>query len=170
MVGKTLTNQYVFVKIRQTFPPSKLCAIRYSKEEKLKTAEEDIGTLKKQLENNDRIQRNFEKDLKAKEESLKRKEELQLQKKEHADEMNNLHDRYKREINDLREDVERYKLQIVSQEEISSLLKKEAEYKTDLEKSIKGKFQTLDSERKSLVKSEKSLKRQIKHKDIDIKE
>ena len=143
----------------------------YSKEGKLKIAEEDIGMLKKQLENNDRIQRNFEKDLKAKEESLKRKEEeLRSQKKEHADEINNLHDQYKRKINDLFEDVERYKSQIVSHEEISSLLKKEAEYKTDLEKSTKDRFQALDNERRSLAKSEKDLKRQIKHKDADIKE
>ena len=143
----------------------------HSKEEKLKSFEEDVATLKKQLENNDRIQRNFEKDLKGKEESLKRKEEeLQLQKKEHADVINNLHDQYKREINDLCEDIERYKSQIVGRGEISSLLKKEAEYKSDLEKSTKDRFQKLDNERKSLARNEKNLKRQIKHKDADIKE
>ena len=142
-----------------------------SKEEKLKSSEEDIATLKKQLDNNDKIQRSFEKDLKSKEESLKRKEqELELQKKEHADEINNLHDRYKREINDLREDIERYKAQIDSQGEISSLLKKEAEFKSDLEKSTKDRFQTLDNERKSLSRSEKELKRLIKYRDADIKE
>ena len=143
----------------------------HSKEENLKSLEEEIATLKKQLENNDRIQRNFEKDLEGKQDSLKRKEEeLQLQKKEHADEINNLHDRYKREIDDLHQDIERYKSQIVGHGEISSLLKKEAEYKFDLEKSTKDRFQKLDDERKSLARSEKNLKRQIKHKDADIKE
>ena len=142
----------------------------HSKEGKIKSYEENIATLNKQLENNDRIQRKFEKDLKAKGESLKRKEEeLQLQKKEHADEINNLRDRYKREINDLREDIERYKSQIVDQEEISNLLSKGAEYKSDLEKSMKDRFQRLDNEQKRFATSEKSLKRQIKHKDADIK-
>ena len=143
----------------------------HSKEVILKSLEEENTTLKKQLENNDRIQRNFEKDLKGKEESLKRKEEeLQLQRKEHADKINNLHDQYKREIDDLHQDIERYKSQIAGYGEISSLLKKEAEYKCDLEKSTKDRFQKLDDERKSLARSEKNLKRQIKHKDTDIKE
>ena len=143
----------------------------YSKEEKIKSYEENIAILNKQLENNDRIQRNFEKDLKAKGESLKRKEEeLQLQKKEHADEINNLHDRFKREINDLHEDIERYKSQIVGQEEIKKLLNKEADYKSDLEKSMADRFQRLNNERKSLATSEKNLRQQIKHKDADIKD
>ena len=30
LVGKTLTIQRAFVKFRQTFPPSKFCAIRYA--------------------------------------------------------------------------------------------------------------------------------------------
>ena len=143
----------------------------HSKEGKIKSYEENIAILNKQLENNDRIQRNFEKDLKAKGESLKRKEEeLQLQKKEHADEINNLRDQYKRKINDLREDIERYKSQIVDQEEISKLLNKEADYKSNLEKSIMDRFQRLENERKSIASSEKNLKRQIKHKDADIKD
>ena len=143
----------------------------YAKDEKLKILNEENAILKKQLDNNDRIQRNFEKNLNSKEESLKRKEqELELQKKEHADEINNLHDRYKREINDLREDIERYKAQIDSQGEISSLLKKGAEYKSDLEKSTKDRLQKLDNEQKSLSRSEKELKRLIKYRDADIKE
>ena len=146
-------------------------ASSYVKDEKFKTLEEENTLLKKQLDNNDRIQRNFEKDLKSKEESLKRKEqELELQKKEHADEINNLHNRYRREINDLREDIERYKTQIDSQGEISSLLKKEAEYKSDLENSTEDRFHKLDNERKSLSRSEKELKRLIKYRDADIKE
>lgn len=146
---------------------SLLNELSHSKEEKLKSLEEENATFKNLLENNDRIQRNFEKDLK---ESLKRKEEeLQLQKKEHADEIKNLHERYKREIDDLHQDIERYKSQVVGYGEISSLLKKEAEYKSDLEKSMKDRFQKLDTEQRILARSE-NLKRQIKHKDADIKE
>ena len=145
-------------------------SLSYNKQ-RLKSSEKEIAALKKQLDNNDKLQQNFKEDLKSKKESLKRKEEeLELQKKEHADEINNLHDQYKREINDLREDIERYKAQIDSQGEISSLLKKEAEYKSDFEKSIKDRFQKLDNERKSLSRSEKELKRLIKYRDADIKE
>ena len=150
---------------------SSLNELQDSTHSKVKSYEENIATLNKQLKNNDRIQRSFEKDLRAKRESLKRKEEeLQLQKKEHADEINKLHDRFKREINDLREDIERYKSQLVSQKEISNLLSKEAEYRSDLEKSMADRFQKLDEERKRFATSEKNLKRQIKHKDADIKE
>ena len=142
----------------------------HSKEEKMKLLEEN-ALLTKQLENNDRIQKNFEKDLKGKEESLRRKEnELQLQKKEHADKINNLKNQYERKLNDLNEDIKMYKSQIVSREETSTLLKKEAEYQADLEKSTKNRFQNLENERKKLVSSEKSLRKQIKHKDAEIKE
>ena len=55
----------------------------------MKLLGDENALLKQQLENNDRIQRNFEEDLKGKEESLKQKEEQHLQKKEHADEINN---------------------------------------------------------------------------------
>ena len=150
---------------------SLLNELSHSKENKLKSLEEENATLKNLLENNDRIQRKFEKDLNGKEESLKRKEkELQLQRKEHADEIDNLHDRHKREIDNLHQDIEMYKSQIAGHGEISSLLKKEAEYKSDLEKSTKDRFQKLDDERKSLARSQKNLKSQIKHKDADIKE
>ena len=65
---------------------------------------------------------NLKKSLKGNKESLKRKEEeLQLQKKEHADEISNLRDQYERKINDLIEDINLYKSQVASQEEASSL-------------------------------------------------
>ena len=140
-------------------------------EEKMKLLGEENALLKQQLENNDRIQRNFEKDLKGKEESLKRKEEeLQLQKKEHAKEINNLQNQYERKLNDLNEDINMYKSQVVSQEETGTLLKKEAEFQADLEKSTKNRFQNLENERKKLVRSEKSLRKQIKHKEAENKE
>ena len=172
--NKSLTQKHKLEEksYRLSTLESSLNELSHSSEEKLKSLEEENTTLKKQLENNDRIQRYFEKELISKEESLKRKEEeLQLQKEEHADKVINLHDQYKRKVNDFCEDIEMYKSQIVGQGEISSLLRKEAECKSDLEKSTKeDRFQKLDDERKSLARSEKKLKSQIKHKDADIRE
>ena len=143
--------------------------LSHSKDEKLKSLAEDHAALKKQLENNDRIQRYFEKELKNQKESIKRNED---QKKELADEINNLHDqyrcRYEIEISNLRKDIEMYQSQIVNQEEVCKLLKKETEYKSE---NTKDRFQKLDdSERKSLARNEKNLRRQIEHKDADIEE
>ena len=139
--------------------------LSHSKEEKLKSLEEDHVALKKQLENNDRIQRHFEKELTNQRESIKQNED---QKKELADEINSLHDRYKTEIGNLRKDIEMYQSQIDNLEEICKLLKKETECKSE---NTKDRFQKLDdNERKSLVTSEKNLKQQIKYKDADIKD
>ncbi|XP_065887091.1 uncharacterized protein [Dysidea avara] len=143
----------------------------YSREEKLKSLEEDNTILHKLVENNDKLQRNLQSDLISKEESLKRKdEELQLLKKEHADELNELHLKYTRQLDGLSKDVEMYKSRTAGQGEVSTLLKEEAQCKADLAKKSEEKFKKLDNELRSSAKAQKLLKRQIKHQEVSIKE
>ena len=143
----------------------------YSREEKLKSLEEDNATLNKLVENNEKLQRNLQSDLKSKEESLKRKdEELQLLKKEHADEFNQFHLQYSRQIDDLNKDIKMYKSRTTDQGEISTLLKEDAQYKANLVKNTEEKFKKLDNELKNFTKTQKLLKRQIKHQEVTIKE
>ena len=138
--------------------------------EKLKSLEGENGTLKKLLETNDRLQRNFEKVIKSKEDSLKqRDEELQLQKKEHADELNKLHTQYTREIEDLRKDNEMYKSQ-TGQGEVSMLLEEDTQYMSDLTKISEEKFKKQENEITNLLKEHEDFKRQIKHHEFNFKE
>ncbi|XP_065887093.1 uncharacterized protein [Dysidea avara] len=143
----------------------------YFREEKLKCSEEECATLNKLLETNNKLQRVLQSDLKSKEESLKRKDdELNLLKKEHADELNQLRVQYSRQIDDLTKDVEMYKSQHIGKEDISKLLVEEAHYKSDMVKSTEEKMKKLENELKNTAKTQKMLKRQIKNQEVNLKE
>ena len=143
-----------------------------SREQKMKSLEETNSNLTQLLDNNDRVQRKFENDLKSKEESLKRKEEeLKLQKKEHADALSNLQEQHKREVTDLNEDIKMYKSQADGQVEVIDLLKKEAQIrKSNSEKTIQDKLKATENELCTVNKTQRHLKRQLKQLQIDIKE
>jgi len=85
----------------------------------------------------------------SKKESLKQRDgELQLLKKEHADELNQLHLNHMHQLDGLIKDVEIYKSQTTGQVEINTLLKEETRYKTDLTQNTEKKFRKLDDELK----------------------
>ncbi|XP_065887085.1 serine/threonine-protein kinase TAO3-like isoform X2 [Dysidea avara] len=142
----------------------------YAREEKIKCLEGGNAAQNKQIENNSRLYKSLEKDFKNKEESLKRKEEeLQLLKKEHADEINKIHAQCARTIEGLKGDIETVKLQ-TGHSEVSTLLEEKAQFKNHLMKNTDEKFKKLDDELKNSVKTQKLLKRQIKHQEVTIKE
>ena len=155
--------QSSFNELQQTFE---------CREQKLKTLEESNSNLTQLLDNNDRLQRTFENNIKSKEESLKRKEEeLKLQKKEHADALNNLREQHEREVTDLNKDIEMYKSQADRHEEVIDLLKKEAQIrKSDSQKSMEDKLKMTENELRTVNKAQRQLKRQLKHLEGDIKE
>ena len=143
----------------------------YSKEEKLKSIEENNLNLHKLLENNNSLQRKFEKDVKDKNESLKRKElELQMQKKEHADEINNLKSQHMRECQGLINDHNMHITQATTQVKFTELSQQEIQCRIGLVKNAEDKLKVSQNELKGSLKIQKDCKRQIKQQEKLIKE
>ena len=133
---------------------------------KYKALEKENNILKKLLEKYDRMQRNLEKDFKDKE-SLQKEKEKEW-KRLHDDDMCSLREKYRLKINNLLMQIQQHDTQMTNQKENFSLLKQiEDMYKSDRERNTTDRHKNLEVIH---AKEVELLKRQIKHKDTDIKE
>ena len=133
---------------------------------KYKALEKENNILKKLLEKYDRMQRNLEKDFKDKE-NLQKENEKEW-KRLHDDDMCSLREKYRLKINNLLMQIQQHDTQMTNQEENFSLLKQiEDMYKSDRKRNTTDRHKKLEVIH---AKEVELLKRQIKHKDTDIKE
>ncbi|XP_065887107.1 uncharacterized protein [Dysidea avara] len=143
----------------------------HSKEEKLKSIGKIDATLHKLPENNSVLYKKLQKECDDKDEPLKRKDtELQMQKKEHADEISKLKNQHLREIQSLVEEHNIYLSQTAKQREATELLKEEVQCRLDLIKNTEEKLKQLENELKVSNTIQKDLKRQIKQYEKIVKE
>jgi len=164
-----LEKSYFLNALKSSY--SELQELFYGREEKLKTQEQEISILQKLLDHKNSLQENFIKDLNSKEGSLKQKdEELQIQKKQHADELNKLHAQYTREVENLCKDNQMYKSHTTSQKEFCRLLETENQYKSDLVDNTEESFRKQENEIKALLKEQKTFKKQLNHLEANMKE